>query len=121
MNSPTTSSTPTSSAAPTTRYSSLGGPGNLTRAEYWALFEEYLDVKPNVRYLPVEEIVPRRQAAEKEQNWPVAHQLAREEIGGRSGTSAPPMNIYSRLFDVKQRDFRLWLIGVLRSIKSDEK
>ena len=31
------------------------------------------------------------------------------------------MNIYSRLFDVKQRDFRLWLIGILRSIKSDEK
>ena len=96
----------------------LGGPGNLTRAEYWALFEEYLDVKPNVRYLPVEEIVARRQAAEKERNWPVAHQLAREEIGGRSDTSAPPMNIYSRLFDVKQRDFRLWLIGILRSIKA---
>ncbi len=97
----------------------LGGPGNLTRAEYWALFEEYLGVNPNIRYLPVDEIVARRQEAEREQNWPAAHQLAREEIGGRSESGHPPMNIYSRLFDVKQRDFRLWLIGVLKAIKAE--
>ncbi len=95
----------------------LGGPGNLTRAEYWALFEEFLGVVPNVRYLPVDEIVPRREAAEQEQNWPLAHQLAREEIGGRNTSSAPPMTIYGRLFDVRQRDFRLWLIGALRHIR----
>lgn len=92
----------------------LGGPGNLTRAEYWALFQEYLAVKTNVRYLPVDDIVPRRQEALRAQDMPLAQQLAREEIGGRSTTGHPPMNIYSRLFDVKQRDFRLWLISVLK-------
>ena len=97
----------------------LGGPGNPTRAEYWALFEEYLGVKSNIRYLPVDEIVPRREAAEQEENWPAAHQLAREEIGGRSESGHPPMNIYQHLFDVKQRDFRLWLIGVLKAVKSE--
>ena len=99
----------------------LGGPGNLTRAEYWALFQEYLGVRTNVRYLPVDEIVPRRQAALREQNMPLAQQLAREEIGGRSESGHPPMNIYSRLFDVKQRDFRLWLIGVLKRAKAEER
>ena len=98
----------------------LGGPGNLTREEYWALFEEYLGVKTNVRYVPVDEIVPRRQAALREQNMPLAQQLAREEIGGRSESGHPPMNIYSRLFGVKQRDFRLWLIGILKSARSED-
>lgn len=99
----------------------LGGPGNLTRAEYWALFQEYLGVRTNVRYLPVDEIVARRQAALREQNMPLAQQLAREEIGGRSESGHPPMNIYGRLFDVKQRDFRLWLIGILKSAKAAER
>ena len=99
----------------------LGGPGNLTREEYWALFEEYLGGKTNVRYVPVDEIVPRRQAALREQNMPLAQQLAREEIGGRSESGHPPMNIYSRLFGVKQRDFRLWLIGILKSAKSEDR
>ena len=92
----------------------LGGPGNMTRAEYWATFQEVLGVVPNVKYAPVDEIVPLRKAAEKEENWAAAHQLAREEIGGRNTSPAAPMNIYDRLFGVKQRDFRLWLIGRLR-------
>ena len=96
----------------------LGGPGNLTREEYWALFEEYLGVKTNVRYVPVDEIVPRRQAALREQNMPLAQQLAREEIGGRSESGHPPMNIYSRLFGVKQRDFQLWLISILKTART---
>ncbi|MYD36445.1 MAG: NAD(P)H-binding protein [Dehalococcoidia bacterium] len=99
----------------------LGGPGNLTREEYWALFEEYLGIKANVRYLPVDDVVPLRQAAIREQNMPLAHQLSREEIGGRNESGHPPMNIYSRLFDVKQRDFRLWLIGILKSVKAEER
>ncbi len=99
----------------------LGGPGNLTRAEYWALFQEYLGVRTNVRYVPVDEIVPVRQAALREQNMPLAQQLAREEIGGRSESGHPPMNIYGRLFDVKQRDFRLWLIGILKRVKVEER
>ncbi len=27
---------------------------------------------------------------------------------------APDMRIYDRLFGVKQRDFKLWMLGVLR-------
>ena len=92
----------------------LGGPGNMTRAEFWDTFQAVLGVVPNVKYVPVDEIVPLREAAEKEENWATAHQLAREEIGGRSTSPATPMNIYGRLFGVTQRDFRLWLIGVLR-------
>ena len=99
----------------------LGGPGNLTRREYWALFEEYLGVRTNVRYLPVDDIVARRQAALRENDLPLAHQLSREEIGGRSTSGHPPMNIYGRLFGVKQRDFRLWLIGVLKRAKAEER
>ena len=92
----------------------LGGPGNMTRAEFWATFQEILGVVPNVKYAPVDEIVPLREEAEKAENWAAAHQLAREEIGGRNTSPAAPMNIYDRLFGVTQRDFRLWLVGVLR-------
>ncbi len=95
----------------------LGGPGNMTRAEYWKTFQDHLGVIPNVRYLPVEDIVALRETAEKEQNWPLAHQLAREEIGGRATSPAPPMDVYGRLFGVTQRDFRQWLIGVLRDVR----
>ncbi len=99
----------------------LGGPGNPTRAEYWALLEEHLGVKANIRYLPVDEIVPVRHAAMREPNLPLAQQLAREEISGRSASGHPPMNIYGRLFGVQQRDFRLWLIGILKAVRAEQK
>ena len=39
---------------------------------------------------------------------------ALEEVAGRFTSPAPDMRIYDRLFGVKQRDFKLWLLGVLR-------
>lgn len=92
----------------------LGGPGNLTRAEFWDFVGETLGVEAKVEYKSPDEIVPLREEAEKAKDMPKAHALAREEVSGRSDRPMPPMNIYGRLFDVQQRDFKQWLLGILR-------
>ena len=92
----------------------LGGPVSPTRAEFWDYLGFVVGQEPNVQFMDPDEVVPLREAAEKAEDWPKAHQLAREEVAGRFTSPAPDMRIYDRLFGVKQRDFKLWMLGVLR-------
>jgi uncharacterized protein YbjT (DUF2867 family) len=92
----------------------LGGPNNPTRAEFWAFVGEVVGKEPKVVYKSPDELVPQRREAEKAKDWPRAHGFAREEISGRIENPMPPMQVLDRLFQVKQRDFRQWLLGVLR-------
>ena len=93
----------------------LGGPVSPTRAEFFGHIGAIIGKKPQVEYRDPDELVPLREAAEKTEDWPRAHQFAREEISGRFTAPAPDMRLYGRLFGgVKQRDFKLWLLGVLR-------
>ena len=93
----------------------LGGPVSPTRGELWEYIGAVIGRQPDVDYIDPDEIVPLRQAAEKAEDWPRAHQLAREEISGRFMAPAPDMRLLGRLFGgIKQRDFKLWLLGALR-------
>jgi uncharacterized protein YbjT (DUF2867 family) len=92
----------------------LGGPISPTRAEFWDYLGSIVGQEPDIEFMDPDEAVPLREAAEKAAEWPKAHQFAREEVAGRSTAPAPDMRMYDRLFGVKQRDFKLWLLGVLR-------
>ncbi len=94
----------------------LGGPVSPTRREYWEYLGTIVGREPEVEYVDPDDIVPLREAAEKEEDWPRAHQLAREEISARFLQPAPDMGLLGRLFGVKQRDFKRWLLGVLRDV-----
>ncbi|MDA1096021.1 MAG: SDR family oxidoreductase [Chloroflexi bacterium] len=95
----------------------LGGPQSPTRREYWATVGGIVGQIAHVEYLAPDDVVALREAAEKAKDWPRAHQFAREEIAGRFDTPAPDMRLLGRLFQVKQRDLNLWLLGVLRDRK----